>query len=85
MTISAFLPNPVFEPESLFRQVNQKNIRPNYSAESLLGRTLGAIDIGHYKDARQRSAKANLRGTASGSTSTFRLVKQRVSYVNHII
>ena len=40
MTISAFLPNPIFEPESLFRQANQKNIRPNYSAESLLGRTL---------------------------------------------
>ena len=39
MTISAFLLNPVFVPESLFRQVNQ-NIRPNYSAESLLCPTL---------------------------------------------
>ena len=46
MTISAFLPNPVFEPESLFRQVNQKNIWPNYSAESLLGRTLREMEMG---------------------------------------
>ena len=49
MTISAFLPNPIFEPESLFRQANQKNIRPNYSAESLLGRTLQNTLIGKRK------------------------------------